>query len=409
MNRWVTTWGCALQPPDGDDDPDLSGAILRQTVRATVGGDAAGVSPSSARLRLSNEYGRTPLRVVAAAVARPDAGRAGVSRVVPGSSIALTFRGAASVTIPPRGTATTDPFVLPLAPRTNLAVTLQLEPGCAIEGITTHPGSRTTSYVVAGHAVPPDQRPDELIAEPELKDAVPVAHWYLLSALEVRPDALPSPGEPAPAVAVLLGDSLTDGRGSTTDGNDRWPDQLIDRLHEREGLTHLGFVNQAAGGNRVLRDGLGIAALARLERDVLACAGVAWLILFEGVNDIGTALSTMEAQRRVGDELIGAYGQIIDRAHAHGIRVYGSTLTPFAGNSYDDAAGVREATRQRVNAWIRDSRRFDEVIDFDAAVRRPDDPARVRPGLHVGDGLHLNRSGYRALAAAVPATLFGTP
>ena len=197
---------------------------------------------------------------------------------------------------------------------------------------------------------------------------------------------------------VVLGDSLTDGRGSTTDGNDRWPDQLSARLRGGHAV-----LNQAAGGNRVLQDGLGPSALARLDRDVLALGGAATLIVFEGVNDIGTAAATPEAQQRVGDDLRAAYDQIVTRAHARGLRVYGATLTPFGGNEgYDDPGGLRERTRAGLNGWIRGGGRFDRVLDFDAAVRDPADPRRLLPAYDTGDHLHLNPAGYGALAAAVP-------
>jgi lysophospholipase L1-like esterase len=168
----------------------------------------------------------------------------------------------------------------------------------------------------------------------------------------------------------------------------------------------VAVLNQAAGGNRVLNDGLGPNALARLDRDVLAHSGVAWLIVFEGVNDIGTAPATPAAQQATAADLIAAYEQIVVRSHAQGIRVYGATLLPFGGNTYDDPGGLREATRQRVNTWIRARGHFDAVIDFDRAVRDPDDPRRLRESLQVGDWLHLNPEGYRALAAAVPLGLF---
>jgi lysophospholipase L1-like esterase len=207
------------------------------------------------------------------------------------------------------------------------------------------------------------------------------------------------------AAVVCLGDSLTDGRGSTTDGNDRWPDVLADRLHA-SGREHIGVVNQAAGGNRLLRDGLGIAALHRLDRDVLTVAGVRWLILFTGVNDIGLADATPDAQWRIEQELLAGYTQVIERARARGIRVYGSTLTPFGGHEYDDPAGLREQTRRRVNTAIRDRTGFDAVLDFDRSVRAAGRHRQVRRSLHDGDGLHLNPAGYRALAEAVPTDLF---
>jgi lysophospholipase L1-like esterase len=238
------------------------------------------------------------------------------------------------------------------------------------------------------------------VTDLDLPGAAATAHWYFFSGVEVlaRGDT---------AGAVMLGDSLTDGRGSTTNMNDRWPDQLLARLQANRDTADIAILNQAAGGNRVLHDGLGPNALARLDRDVLAQSGVRWLIVFEGVNDIGTAAATEAAQKQVADDLIAAYDQIIVRAHAQGIKVYGATITPFGGNTgYDDAAGLREAARQAVNQWIRTSGQFDRVVDFDLAARDPANPRQLLPAYDVGDHLHLNPTGYKALADAVPARLF---
>jgi lysophospholipase L1-like esterase len=408
MEGWVATWGCALQPPDQPDDPELAHTTLRQTIRASVGG-------SVARLTLSNEYGEAPLVLDAVTVARPADGRAGAREVQPESVVPVTFGGSVSVTIPPGARIVSDDFAYIVEPRANLTVTLHIRSAPAV--LTTHPGSRTTSHVFrcschgpsqggpgqegsCQEGLPPRQKPSS--GRPSCTDdpgvATPVAHWYFLAGLDVRPAA---PG----AAVVCLGDSLTDGRGSTTDGNDRWSDVLADRLHAA-GRTHVAVVNQAAGGGRVLRDGLGIAALRRFDRDVLGTAGIRWLVVFAGINDIGRADATAAAQRRIGDELIAGYSEIVERAHAHRIAVYGATLIPFRGHEYDDPYGRRERTRRRVNAWIRTSGQFDAVLDFDEVVRDPDDHARVLPSLHNGDGLHLNPLGYRALAAAVPLDLF---
>jgi lysophospholipase L1-like esterase len=213
-------------------------------------------------------------------------------------------------------------------------------------------------------------------------------------------------GSPAAtAAADFSGDPPTDGRGTTTNGNDRWPDQL-----RRRWPTGVAVLNQAAGGGHLLSDGLGPDALARVERDVLGQSGVAWLFVFEGVNDIGTAAATPAAQARVADDLIAAYEQITNRARGHGVRVYGATLLPFGGNTaYDDPDGHREAARQRVNGWIRAGGRFDRVVDFDRAGRDPGDPRRLRADYDGGDHLHLNPIGYAALADAVPVDLFRAP
>jgi lysophospholipase L1-like esterase len=232
-------------------------------------------------------------------------------------------------------------------------------------------------------------------ADADLPGATAVEHWYLLGGVEVECGA--------PALAVI-GDSLTDGRGSTTDGNDRWPDDLFARV------PRAAVLNQALGGGRVLDDGNGPNVLGRLDRDVLAVSGVDRMLLFAGVNDIGTAPATLSGQRQVADDLLAAYRQVVLRAQARDIRVYGATLTPFAGNSgYDDPAGLREATRQAVNDRILHGRLFDGVADFDAAVRDPARPCRVAPPYDTGDHLHLNPAGYAALAAAVPSRWLTVP
>jgi lysophospholipase L1-like esterase len=301
----------------------------------------------------------------------------------------VTFHGHASVVIPVGAQMVSDPLKFPVAPRSNLTVTIYLADGQASTDITSHPGSRTTSYMLAG----------DHVADTDLAGATRADHWYFLSGLEVW-------AKPSTAAAVVLGDSLTDGRGSTTNGNDRWPDQLLDRLQSHPSTSDIAIVNQAAGGNRVLNDGLGPNVLARFDRDVLAQSGVDWLVVFEGVNDIGTAEATPAAQKQVADSLIAAYDQMIVRAHAQGIRVYGATLTPFGGNTmYDDPDGYREEARRTVNTWIRTSGRFDAVIDFDRAARDPSAPGRLLPAFDVGDHLHLNPTGYKALADAVPAGL----
>ncbi|MFI2204888.1 SGNH/GDSL hydrolase family protein [Streptomyces sp. NPDC020192] len=391
-SHWVNTWTGMPQLTEPANLPPapytgeksvLVDTTLRQTVRVTAGGHRI-------RLRFSNAYGDTPLPLTAVTVALPQGGKAGVGAVEPGSLRRVTFAGRDATTVPVGAQVVSDDLDFDLRAGTELTVTAYTARGQASLALTSHPGSRTTSYLVHG-----DHTRDQ-----DLTGATAVDHWYLLSDVEVLAPARTR------AVAVV-GDSLTDGRGSTTNGNDRWPDQFFDRLRSRPDTSDIAVLNQAAGGNRVLNDGLGPNVLARLDRDVLSRSGVSWLILFEGVNDIGTAAATREAQRAVTDDLIAGYQQIVVRAHALGIRVYGATITPFAGNSlYDDGAGVREATRQRVNAWIRTPGHFDALIDFDRAVRDPSAPDRLLPALQVGDGLHLNPEGYRVLASAVPEGLF---
>ncbi|WP_250035476.1 SGNH/GDSL hydrolase family protein [Paractinoplanes maris] len=378
--RWIHTWTAMPQLTEPGNLPPapftgesavLVDTTLRQTVHVTVGGPRV-------RVRFSNAFGGAALPITAAAVAHPVGGRAGVSGIVPGSSRPLTFGGRRSVTVPVGAQIVSDPVPLPAGRGQNLTITVYLATGQATLNLTSHPGSRTTSYLVNG----------DHHAEPDLPGAAAVAHWYLISGVEVESDG--------PALAIV-GDSLTDGRGSTTDGNDRWPDQLFARG------PRAAVLNQAAGGNRVLNDGLGPSVLARLDRDVLATSGVDRMLLFEGVNDIGTAPATVADQKAVLDDLLVACEQIVLRAHAVDLRVYGATITPFGGNTgYDDAGGLREATRTAVNAAVRRRGLFDGVADFDAAVRDPAVPRQLRPDYDTGDHLHLNPAGYRAIAQAVP-------
>jgi lysophospholipase L1-like esterase len=389
--HWVNTWVAMPQltepgnlppPPFTTQTGVFVDSTLRQTLHVSVGGRRM-------RVRFSNAFGDTALTVTSAEVALPGGGAAGVSAIQPRSGRTLTFQGRASVTIPAGAQVVSDVLSFDLAPASNLTVTLYLAQGQPSLNVTSHPGSRTTSYMVAGNHV----------SDPDLSGATAVAHWYFVSGVEVWA------GERTRAV-VMLGDSLTDGRGSTTDRNDRWPDQLASRLRASPSTDSVAVLNQAAGGNRVLNDGLGPSLLARLDRDLLAHSGVRWTLVFEGINDIGTADATEDAQRKVADELIRAYEQIIVRAHAREITVYGATLTPIEGSFYDDADGLRETTRQGVNRWIRTSGKFDAVIDFDQAARDPANPTALSPALDTGDHLHLNPSGYQALAAAVDLRLF---
>ncbi|MCL3994613.1 SGNH/GDSL hydrolase family protein [Streptomyces lavenduligriseus] len=389
--QWTDTWASMPQltepgnmppAPFTQSDRVFDNATLRQTVHVGPGGKRI-------RLRLSNAFGGADLPVTAVSVARPADGRAGVGAIVPGSSRRVTFGGQPGFDIPQGAQAVSDPLDFDVAPGSNLTVTLYLAHGQASTAITSHPGSRTTSHLLAG----------DHLDDADLPGATTVDHWYFLSGLEVWSRRTAS-------ATVVLGDSLSDGRGSTTNGNDRWPDRLRSRLASRPGTADIAVVNEAAGGNRVLRDGLGPNALARLDRDVLARSGVDRLIVFEGVNDIGTAGTSPADARRIADELIGAYRQIVTRAHAQGIEVYGATLTPFGGNGYDDPAGAHESARQQVNQWIRTGGGFDAVIDFDRAARDPEAPGRLRPAYDTGDHLHLNPAGYQALADAVPFALF---
>lgn len=392
IGHWVDTWVSAQQLTEPHNLPPapfqtetgvFTDATLRQTIMTTLGGPQIRVS-------FSNEYGGTDLSITSAAVALPAAGKAGAAAIVPDSSRAVTFGGRRGVVVPVGARVVSDPLPFPVAPNTNLTVTMYLAQGQQSLDVTSHPGSRTTSWIAAGN------RLDTL----DLPGATGVLHWYYLSSVEVWA------GRSAAAVSVV-GDSLTDGRGSTNDANDRWTNALASRLARTGATKRVAVLNEAAGGGRVLHDGLGTSAWARFDRDVLARSGIAWALVFEGINDIGTAEATAAAQDAVADQLILAYDQLITRGHARGVRVYGATLLPFDGNTgYDDPDGFREAARAKVNTWIRTSGRFDGVADFDRAVRDAKNPLALDPRYDGGDHLHLNPEGYRVLAEAVPTSFF---
>ncbi|MEU4236826.1 SGNH/GDSL hydrolase family protein [Actinoplanes sp. NPDC026619] len=378
--RWVHTWVAMPQLTEPGNMPPapftgesvvFADTTLRQTVHVTIGGPQV-------RVRFSNAFGGATLPLTAAAIGRPADGRAGVPGVAPGSLRPLTFGGRPGVAVPVGAQVVSDPVTLPIQAGENLSVTVYSAAGQASRNLTSHPGSRTTSYLIKG----------DFHASPTLAGAVGVDHWYLISGVEVLASA--------PALAIV-GDSLTDGRGSTTNGNDRWPDQLFARRQR------VAVLNQAAGGNRVLDDGLGPNVLARLDRDVLATGGVDRMLIFEGVNDIGTAPATVAGQKQVADDLLFAFEQVVTRAHARDLAVYGATITPFGGNTgYDDPAGLREAARQTINAAIRRGRIFDEFADFDVAARDPALPRQLNPAYDGGDHLHFNPTGYSALTATIP-------
>ena len=305
------------------------------------------------------------------------AGSADGGRIDPATDQALTFHAAPAATIPPGEVVLSDPIPLDLPPLTNLAVTIYFGDVSATT-ITGHPGSRTTSFIQSGDAV----------SAASLPGAAKTAHWYILTGVEVLADG------PASSM-VVLGDSITDGRGSTTDGNDRWPDDLARRLSTNAPTAHVAVLNMGIGGNGVF-GGLGPPAQARFDRDVLGQNGVRWVIVFEGVNDIGRGASAQS--------LTNAYARFVDQAHARNLRAYGATITPFGGHGYYTPA--HEAVRQAVNAWIRASGKFDAVIDFDAVVRNPGTLTNLLAAYDTGDGLHLDPAGYRAMADAIDLTWF---
>lgn len=384
--EWVGSWAASQQIPEPANalpPEDLADATLRQVIHLSAGGPEI-------RVHVSNAFGTAPLRILSVHVARPVSAPSGA--IEPGSDTALKFAGTAEVTIPAGADYISDPVAYAVGPGADLTVSIhygEVPP----QQETGHPGSRATSYVVRG----------DMVSAADLPEAKKVDHWYQLSGVDVR-----ETGNGFSIVA--LGDSITDGHAATTNGNNRWPDVLAKRL-QQAGFHTTGVLNEGIGGNHLLTDGLGPNALARFDRDVLAQTAVRYVIVLEGVNDLGGLARTMGASPAEHSELvrriIAAYEQIVLRAHAHGLRVIGGTITPYVGSNYYHPDAASEADRQAVNAWIRTPGHFDDVVDFDQAVRDPAHTDRLLPAYDSGDHLHPSPAGYAAMASAIPLSLFG--
>lgn len=383
--NWIASWGASQQIPEPQNSlapADMRDATLRQIVHLSVGG-------SLLRVHISNAFGTEPLHFTAVHIAKPLAPDS--SSIDPATDHALTFAGASDVTIPAGAEFVSDPIAFPAAPLSDVAISFHLNEPPSRE--TGHPGSRSTSYYVHGDAV----------AAPILTNPGKVEHWYQISQIDVQADS-------AAAVVVAVGDSITDGHGATTNGNDRWTDVLALRLQQSAGTRDIGVVNAGIGGNHLLIDGLGPNALARFDRDVLARAGVRWVIVFEGVNDLGGLTRLAEVppadHAALVAQIIASYQQMILRAHTHGLRVMGATITPYSGSGFYHPDLLNEKDRLAVNDWIRAAGHFDAVVDFDAVVRDPQQPDRLLPAFDCGDHLHPSPAGYKAMGESIPLSLF---
>jgi lysophospholipase L1-like esterase len=384
QEHWVATWTTAEQlarapaPPPAAAPPVGARGFNNQTVRMIA---RTSIGGRRLRVNLSNAFGSEPLAVGAAHIAI----RAKESEIVVGSDRALSFNGKPGCTVGPGMVILSDPVDLNAAPVQDLAVSLYF-PG-ETGPPTSHGTGLHTTYVKDG----------DVTGQAVMADAATTQSYYWLAGIDVVAPA-------GASLIVAFGDSITDGARSTPETNHSWPALLAARLAEGKATANIAVGNMGIGGNRVLRDVTGASALARFDRDVLSQPGVKWVMVLEGINDIGRG-ATAPAEMVTADELIAGYKQIIERAHTHGIKAIGCTLTPFEGANYSRENG--EAVREAVNTWIRTSGAYDAVVDFEAATRDPNNPKRFLPGFDPGDHLHPNDAGYQAMANAVDLSIFG--
>jgi lysophospholipase L1-like esterase len=387
--HWVATWGASPAPQLADESQMRAARLvydnqtLREIVHASIGSDTV-------RVRLSNAYGAQAVEIGAAHIAL----RLGGSAIDGKTDRALTFSGRSSVSIPANAMVLSDPVKLNLPAGGQLAISIFL-PRPAI-GAGIHYSAQQTSYIGQG----------DLTSAGSLPGAATITSWVFLTGVDVLAP------ESAGAV-VAFGDSITDGARSTVDANRRWPDFLADRLQVRRTGAKLGVLDAGIGGNRILHDAtgnvrFGVNALARFDRDVLAQSGVKYVIVLEGINDIGHAGSSApESETVSAEDLIAGLKQLIERAHEHGLKIFGATLTPFEGTPFKGYfSPEKEVKRKALNEWIRTGKAFDGVIDFDKAVRDPKRPDRMLGAYDGGDHLHPGDAGYQAMGESIDLSLF---
>jgi lysophospholipase L1-like esterase len=375
--HWVGTWATApFVAPNAAGQFGAADMTLRQIVHVSLGGDRV-------RIVLSNEFGSDPLTIGAAHIALSEGG----AEIKLASANALTFGGRNSITIPPGAMVVSDPADLKLPPFADVAVSLFI-PAQPMLQLTQHQYADQTNFFADGNVV----------GKKTLEGAQTFTSWEFLKGIDVL-----APAEDAAIVA--FGDSITDGAYATLNENKRWPDVLARRLQADKKTAGLAVLNEGIGGNRVLHDGTGPSALARFNRDVLAQAGVKYLVIMESINDIGVGTSPKGGRDTVSaDDLIAGLQQLVERAHVQGIKVFGATLTPFGGAGYQSDAG--EKIRVAVNDWVRSNKTLDGVIDFDMVTRDPANPSVFLPAMEHGDHLHPGDVGYKAMGDAVDLKLF---
>jgi lysophospholipase L1-like esterase len=385
LPHWVGTWAASQQIPEPQNAlsvGDLQDATLRQIVHLSIGG-------KTLRVRLSNAFGTSALHLTSVHLAKPLS--AAASKIDVATDRRLLFSGSEDVLIPPGAEYISDPIDYPSAALSDIAITMHID--TPSEQQTGHPGSRATSYITHGDAV----------SVAEIPGGKTVDHWYMIAGVDVI-------APPQSFSVVALGDSITDGHGTTTNGNDRWTDVLARRFQADVSAQNLGVLNQGIGGNHLLTDGLGPNALARFDRDVLAQTGVRYVIVLEGINDLGGLSRMKDVTAQQHDDLIhrmiGAYEQITDRAHERDIKVIGATIMPDIGSEYYHPGPSNEADRQKVNQWIRTAGFFDAVVDLDKVMADPADPRRLLPSYDSGDHLHPSPMGYYVMGEAFRLSLF---
>jgi lysophospholipase L1-like esterase len=372
--HWIEAWAAAPDSPG----PAMGAKTIRQAIRISIGG-------SSVRIRLSNLFGTAPVTIGPVHVAVHATG----SGIHLETDHAVKFGGKSTVTIGKGADALSDSVSFPVKALQELAVSLYLAPQSGPS--TIHGDGKQTAFI-SGIG--------DVTGAEKFSSAETATNRFFLTDVEVVA------GANARAIA-MLGDSITDGSGSTPDRNARWPDALVDRLQADPALSSIAVFNAGISGNRILNDGpVGPSALSRFDRDVLNKPGVRWILLLEGINDIIVARVPQSPKDDVSaEQVIDGIKSLIARAHQKGIKIWGATLTPFCGTRpYYSAAG--EKKRQAVNAWIRTAGAFDAIVDFDQATRDPARPDRFLPAYDSGDHLHPGDAGYKAMAALIDLRLF---
>ncbi|KAM7185531.1 SGNH hydrolase-type esterase domain containing protein [Rhypophila sp. PSN 637] len=392
-NHWVATWTSMPQLVESNNMPPspyssggvFKDATLRQTLHLSIGTERL-------RIQISNTFGGSDLPITAASIAFPTGGKAGIPGIDVSSLKKLTFKnGADGITIPRGQVAYTDPIDFKVDHQTMITVSLYFKTGQSGSSITGHPGSRTTSHMSTGNKIN-----EATISGANTK------HWYFISAVEAWAPANTS-------ALIILGDSITDGRGSTDDANNRWPDLLLAKM-QKAGITNIAVNNQAAGGNTILSGGLGPTLLSRYKRDAIQQQGVKYVLIFEGVNDIGSGGTDSGSQNSIGNRIIEAYKTIASDCRAAGFKVFGATITPFGGNGQSYSNPTREQTRVKVNNWILQNagpgKAFDAAVDFAKMIGDSGAPSQLGRAYDGGDHLHPNVAGYQAMADGFPLDIF---